>query len=31
MFTEDWAAIEVYRNKINWNEFKGNVIYLGTS
>jgi len=29
-FTEDWALIELFRNKINWDEFKGNVVYLGT-
>lgn len=28
-FTEDWALIELNRDKINWNNFKGNVVYLG--
>jgi hypothetical protein len=30
MFTEDWAMINIYRDKINWNEFQGNVVDLGT-
>lgn len=29
-FMEDWALVEVYEKKINWKDFKGNVIYLGT-
>ena len=29
-FTEDWALIELNRDKIDWNNFKGNVMYLGT-
>jgi len=29
-FTEDWALIELNRDKINWDNFKGNVVYLGT-
>jgi hypothetical protein len=29
-FTEDWALIELHREKINWEAFRGNVIYLGT-
>jgi hypothetical protein len=28
-YTEDWALIELDRNKIDWNTFKGNVIDLG--
>ena len=28
-FTEDWAVVELYRKKINWNKFRGNVMYLG--
>ncbi|KAI6149868.1 hypothetical protein BKA82DRAFT_8377 [Pisolithus tinctorius] len=29
-YTEDWALIELDRNKINWANFRGNVIDLGT-
>ncbi|KAI6097141.1 hypothetical protein EV401DRAFT_2247385 [Pisolithus croceorrhizus] len=29
-YTEDWALIELDRNKIDWDTFKGNVIDLGT-
>jgi hypothetical protein len=29
-FTEDWALIELNRDKIDWNDFKGNIMYLGT-
>jgi hypothetical protein len=29
-YTEDWALIELDRDKIHWNTFKGNVIDLGT-
>lgn len=28
-FTEDWALIELNHDKINWNNFRGNVVYLG--
>jgi hypothetical protein len=28
-FTEDWALIELNRDKIDWNNFKGNIVYLG--
>ena len=28
-FTEDWALIDLHRDKINWDRFKGNVINLG--
>jgi hypothetical protein len=28
-FTEDWLLIEVDREKINWDAFKGNVVSLG--
>ncbi|KAK0222319.1 hypothetical protein IW262DRAFT_1460632 [Armillaria fumosa] len=28
-FTEDWALIDIYRDKIDWNRFKGNVVHLG--
>ena len=29
-FTEDWALIELNRDKIDWSSFKGNVMYIGT-
>ncbi|KAF8549223.1 hypothetical protein OG21DRAFT_1556983 [Imleria badia] len=29
-YTADWALIELDRNKIDWDTFKGNVIDLGT-
>lgn len=29
-YTEDWALIELDRNKIDWTTFNGNVIDLGT-
>ncbi|KAI6032566.1 hypothetical protein F5J12DRAFT_944673 [Pisolithus orientalis] len=29
-YTEDWALIELDRNKIDWANFRGNVIDLGT-
>jgi hypothetical protein len=29
-YTEDWALIELDRTKIDWNNFRGNVIDLGT-
>ncbi|KAH9035841.1 hypothetical protein EDB84DRAFT_1588082 [Lactarius hengduanensis] len=28
-FTEDWALIDLYLDKIDWDGFKGNIIYLG--
>ena len=28
-FIEDWALIELNRDKIDWNNFKGNVMHLG--
>ena len=28
-YTEDWALIELDRNKIDWDTFKGNVIDIG--
>ncbi len=28
--TVDWALVHVNRDKIDWSDFKGNVIYLGT-
>lgn len=28
-FTEDWALVELNRDKIDWNNFKGNIMYLG--
>jgi len=28
-FTKDWAFIELYHNKINWESFKGNQVYVG--
>ncbi|KAG8805884.1 hypothetical protein FRC17_005289, partial [Serendipita sp. 399] len=28
-FTEDWALIDLDRDKIDWDTFKGNVVYLG--
>ncbi|KAI0040893.1 hypothetical protein FA95DRAFT_1576687 [Auriscalpium vulgare] len=28
-FTEDWALIELVREKFDWNAFQGNVIHLG--
>lgn len=28
-FTEDWALIELYDEKIDWNSFRGNVMFLG--
>jgi hypothetical protein len=30
LYTEDWALVELYRKKIDWKIFKGNVIFLGT-
>ena len=29
-FTNDWALIELYKNKIDWSTFKGNKVYVGT-
>ena len=29
LFTEDWALIELHAEKINWNQFQGNVVDLG--
>jgi hypothetical protein len=29
-FTEDWAIINLFHDKINWDKFRGNVIHLGT-
>jgi len=29
-FTEDWALIDLNRDRIDWNVFKGNVVSLGT-
>ncbi|GJJ08866.1 hypothetical protein Clacol_003086 [Clathrus columnatus] len=29
MFTEDWALIELNRERFDWNTFRGNVIYIG--
>ncbi|KAH9178534.1 hypothetical protein EDB89DRAFT_1842986 [Lactarius sanguifluus] len=29
-YTEDWAFIELDRNKIDWDNFRGNVIDIGT-
>ena len=30
-FAEDWALVELRSEKINWNSFKGNAIYLRTN
>ena len=29
-FTRDWALIDLYRDKIDWNAFQGNKVYVGT-
>jgi hypothetical protein len=29
LYTEDWALVELYRKKIDWKIFKGNIIFLG--
>jgi hypothetical protein len=29
-YTEDWALVEVDREKVDWEAFRGNVINLGT-
>jgi len=31
MFTNDWALIEIYSEKIDWPAFKGNKVWVGTS
>ena len=28
-YTEDWALIEIYQDKINWSTFQGNKVYVG--
>ncbi|KAG9012553.1 hypothetical protein FRB90_006610 [Tulasnella sp. 427] len=28
-FTQDWALIELYNEKIDWQSFKGNQVYVG--
>ncbi len=28
-FTEDWALVELDREKFDWDTFQGNVIHLG--
>ncbi|KAH8916651.1 hypothetical protein BT69DRAFT_1287548, partial [Atractiella rhizophila] len=28
-YTQDWALVEIYRDKIDWKSFKGNKIYIG--
>ncbi|KAG0133745.1 hypothetical protein HOY82DRAFT_516867 [Tuber indicum] len=28
-FTEDWALIELYDEKVDWSTFKGNKVYVG--
>jgi hypothetical protein len=30
-FTKDWALIELYEDMIDWNTFRGNQVYVGTS
>ena len=30
-FTRDWALIDLYRDKIDWDTFQGNKVYVGTS
>ncbi|KAG6818779.1 hypothetical protein H0H93_001822 [Arthromyces matolae] len=30
-YTEDWALIKIKRNKIDWDSFPGNKIYIGES
>jgi hypothetical protein len=30
-FTKDWALVEIYHNAIDWQRFKGNKVYVGTS
>ncbi|ETW81115.1 hypothetical protein HETIRDRAFT_320152, partial [Heterobasidion irregulare TC 32-1] len=29
-FTRDWALIDLYRDKIDWDTFQGNKVYIGT-
>jgi len=29
-FTRDWALIDLYRDKIDWDTFQGNKVYVGT-
>ena len=29
-YTEDWALVELYREKIDWKGFKGNMVRFGT-
>lgn len=29
-FTEDWALVELNREKFDWDTFRGNIIHLGT-
>ena len=29
-FTQDWALINLYREKIDWDIFQGNKVYIGT-
>jgi len=30
-YTKDWALVQLYREVIDWENFKGNKIYIGTS
>ena len=30
-FTQDWALIDLYRDKIDWDTFQGNKVYIGIS
>jgi len=30
-FTKDWALVELYRDMIDWDDFKGNKVFIGTS
>ena len=30
-FTNDWALIELYNDKIDWSSFKGNKVFVGAS
>lgn len=30
-FTNDWAFVELYRDKIDWTTFKGNKVFIGMS
>ena len=29
-YTRDWALIELYNDKFDWDTFKGNKVYVGT-